>query len=151
MRFEDGKGKDSVARTFFVKTARFWTIFRKPAHFPAHKFVQNPHILDQNVKNPHNFYLVRFYCFQGKTLKFCKKCPGQYFYFIFMPQFLNKICYFRKKNQKFPQKFAWKWIFWHNFKKCPGQFFYSIFMPQFLKKFSFDQIFFFNFTIFSKK
>ena len=92
--------KCSVARTFFVKTARFWTIFRKPAHFPAHKFVQNPHILDQNVKNPHNFYLVRFYCFQGKTLKFCKKCPGQYFYFIFMPQFLNKICYFQKKKIK---------------------------------------------------
>ena len=94
----------SVARTFFVKTARFWTIFRKPAHFPAHKFVQNPHILDQNVKNPHNFYLVRFYCFQGKTLKFCKKCPGQYFYFIFMPQFLNKICYFQKKKSKISTK-----------------------------------------------
>ena len=33
-----------VAIIFFVKTARFWPIFQKPAHFPAHQLFQNPHI-----------------------------------------------------------------------------------------------------------
>ena len=39
---------DRVARIFFLKSARFWPIFRKLAHFPAHlnnpKF-QNPPII----------------------------------------------------------------------------------------------------------
>ena len=55
--------------------------------------------------------------------------------------FEQNLLFSEKKNQKFPQKFAWKWIFWHNFKKCPGQFFYSIFMPKFLKKILFHQFF----------
>ena len=47
----------NVAIIFFVKTARFWPIFRKLAHFPAHQFVQNPLI----QKMPWAIFLFHFY------------------------------------------------------------------------------------------
>ena len=127
-------------QNFFGQNRTIWPIFLKPAH----RFAQNPPILTKKPQNPHNFYLVRFYCFQ-------EKIPWAIFLFHFYATIFEKICYFQKKKSKISTKIRLEMDFLTWFQKMPRAIFLFNFYATIFEKNFVSSDLFLNFTIFSKK